>query len=38
VAATLADDPVEDVDDLVAVDATLGLHRERFAGELVNDV
>ncbi len=31
-------DPVEHVDDLVSVDAALGLHRQRLAGELVNDI
>ena len=36
--APLPDDHREHVDHAVAVDPSLGLHRQCFAGELVNDV
>jgi hypothetical protein len=36
--AALPNEPVEHVNDLVGVDPTLGLHRERLAGELVDHV
>ena len=36
--STLGDDAVQHVDNVVGVDTPLGLHRQRFAGELVNDV
>jgi hypothetical protein len=37
-AALLGDDPVQYFHDLVAIDAALGFHRQRLAGELVHDV
>jgi hypothetical protein len=37
-AAPLESKPVEDGDDLVGVDGPVGLDRERFAGELIDDV